>query len=86
MSKVVTVIGTKCVREAGGTYRTVGERLFQLDFPEIGQAIEEARQRRRKGLCVIVRPQYSETDTAGDFYREWWSFDGEPSEQIIFRV
>lgn len=38
-----------------------------------------------KGVCVIVRPNYNETDINGSFYREWRGIDGATLAETIFR-
>lgn len=54
----------------------IGERLSDSRHPSLEEAQACGETLRAKGVCVIVRPTYNETDRNGRFFREWRSFDG----------
>lgn len=79
MNVYVSVIVSKCVDD-----RIFGDRLIDTSFPSVGRARVIGNQYRAKGACVILRPNYNETDADGRFFREWRSFNGEPFKEVRF--
>lgn len=76
MNTIVSLIVIKCEGE-GSNARVYGERLLDKTYPTLEEATESGKFMCGKGLCVIVRPNYNETDSKGRFFREWRSFNGE---------
>lgn len=80
MSKVSVI---HCSSNVAGTI--VFEQLQKLDFENLVEATIAAVRLAKHGFAIIIRPNYNETDDAGNrFFREWRSFNGAPFKEIRF--
>lgn len=69
--KISVIVGS-CVND-----RILGQSQTRF-FETLDAANTYAQTKSGKGVSVIVRPSYNETDEQGNFYREWRSLDGTP--------
>lgn len=97
-NKLVELIVVECHRDQDGwrlygddmhrkQYDSLESALYvmkgmKLPSTEKGPFGSRSGHPERWCLCVIVRPNYGETDEKGRFFREWRSFDGEPLKEI----
>jgi hypothetical protein len=72
---VVTI--SVIVGECDGSGRLIGSRLFDERYPTLEEAMRVGKHKCADGMSVIVRPNYNEKDSRGDFFREWRSFNGD---------
>lgn len=84
--KTITVIVCQCTPDG----KTYGETCLIATCQTLDGAMtlgekERTLDRREKGsyggICVIVRPNYNETDDSGRFFREWRSFNSLPFKE-----
>lgn len=74
----VRVIEVPCYHHSRDGWRSFGDSQETGKFDSAEDAIKFGNTRKAEKVCVIVRPDYNETDERGrTFYREWRSFGGE---------
>lgn len=74
----VKVIEVPCYNHPKDGWRSFGDSQETGKFDSAEEAIKFGNTRKAEKVCVIVRPDYNETDErGGTFYREWRSFGGE---------
>ncbi len=81
-TKTVSLIVSKCTNEN----RIYGDRLIDITFSTLEEAIVMGDKKRAAGLSVIVRPNYNEHDSKGKFYRELRSFNSNNFKECQFRL
>lgn len=90
MSNTITVIVSKARAILDGdlpSYRVYGDRLVDETFTDMDAAKSLADSKLGKGLSVILRPNYNETDENGKrYFREWRSFDGEALREVRWGI
>lgn len=81
-AKTIQLIVVKCQ----GSNQVYGDRIVDECFTSLMLANSLGEMARSKGWCVIIRPNYNESDEEGSFFREWRSFDGEPFKECRWRT
>ena len=83
----VQVIVVRCMLANRGGWKACGPPLCDTTFPTLEAAMAFGEPATGNGLCVIVRPNYNETDDAGKgFFREWRSFDGQALNEVRWNI
>jgi hypothetical protein len=86
-SRSVELVAAPCYRRNGvwhGDFEV--SKTTRLEFPTVHAAKRAAWSYKRKGMTVILRPRYNETDAKGRYFRDWRSFDGGVLRECIFRI
>jgi hypothetical protein len=80
--KTISVIASPCNDEG----RIHGDRLCDAMFKaeNVAAASELANSLRKKGVSVILRPNYN--DENGRSFREYRSFNGEDFREVVFNI